>query len=116
MLCDHDDVLLPKALYMMADAIHCSNADVYYTDEDHLNARGKHVMPLYKPDWSRDLLYSQMYTCHAFCFRRSLYDQIGGFDAEMDGAQDYDLMLRFSEITENIRHIPFVLYSWRDSR
>lgn len=114
-LCDHDDVLLPKALYMMADAIHCSNADVYYTDEDHLNARGKHVMPLYKPDWSRDLLYSQMYTCHAFCFRRSLYDQIGGFDAEMDGAQDYDLMLRFSEITENIRHIPFVLYSWRES-
>ena len=112
-LCDHDDILMPKALYMIADAIHTTNAPVYYTDEDHLNARGKHTMPLYKPDWSRDLLYSQMYTCHAFCFSKEIYEKAGGFRTEMDGAQDYDLMLRFSELTEDIRHIPFVLYSWR---
>lgn len=113
-LCDHDDILLPKALYMFADAIHESDAKVFYSDEDHLNIRGKHIMPLHKPDWSRDLLYSQMYTCHAFCFAKDIYLEVGGFDSEMDGAQDYDLMLRFSEITENIRHIPFVLYSWRE--
>ncbi len=114
-LCDHDDILLPKALYMIAAAIHESDAQVFYSDEDHLNQYGKHIAPLYKPDWSRDLLYSQMYTCHAFCFKKELYQQAGGFDPEMDGAQDYDLMLRFSEITENIRHIPFVLYSWREA-
>lgn len=114
-LCDHDDILLPKALYMMAEAIHLSGAEIFYSDEDHLNQRGKHIMPLYKPDWSRDLLYSQMYTCHAFCFKKTVYRQVGGFDSNMDGAQDYDLMLRFSEMTENIRHIPFVLYSWRES-
>lgn len=112
-LCDHDDILLPKALYMIADAVHSSRAPVYYSDEDHLDQRGRHTMPLYKPDWSRDLLYSQMYTCHIFCFSREIYDRVGGFDSTMDGAQDYDLMLRFSEITEDIRHIPFVLYSWR---
>lgn len=112
-LCDHDDILLPRALYMIADAVHLSGAPVYYSDEDHLDQRGRHVMPLYKPDWSRDLLYSQMYTCHVFCFSREIYDRVGGFDSEMDGAQDYDLMLRFSEITEDICHIPFVLYSWR---
>lgn len=113
-LCDHDDILLPNALYMIADAIRQSDAEIFYSDEDHLNLRGKHVMPLYKPDWSRDLLYSQMYTCHAFCFKKTLYHKVGGFNPEMDGAQDYDLMLRFSEITENIKHIPFVLYSWRE--
>lgn len=112
-LCDHDDILLPKALYMIADAIHESGAEVYYSDEDHIDSKGKHVMPLYKPDWSRDLLYSQMYTCHLFCFTREIYRRVGGFDPEMDGAQDYDLMLRFSEVTDEIRHIPFVLYSWR---
>lgn len=114
-LCDHDDILLPKALYMMAAAIQETDAEVFYSDEDHLNKRGKHIFPLYKPDWSRDLLYSQMYTCHAFCFKKTIYDQVGGFRSEMDGAQDYDLMLRFSEMTDNIRHIPYVLYSWRES-
>ncbi len=113
-LCDHDDILLPKALYMFADAIYESGAKIFYSDEDHLNSTNNHVMPLYKPDWSRDLLYSQMYTCHAFCFEKEIYYEVGGFDSEMDGAQDYDLMLRFSEITEDIRHVPFVLYSWRE--
>ena len=51
-LCDHDDILLPKALYMMAAAIQESDAEVFYSDEDHLNKRGKHIFPLYKPDWS----------------------------------------------------------------
>lgn len=114
-LCDHDDLLLPKALYMIAEAIHVSGAEIFYSDEDHLDKHGRHILPLYKPDWSRDLLYSQMYTCHAFCFSKAIYQQVGGFDSRMDGAQDYDLMLRFSEKTENICHIPIVLYSWRES-
>src|SRR6266487_4513896 len=35
-----------------------------------------------------------------------------GFRSEFDGAQDYDLLLRVSEKTERIRHIPRVLYHW----
>jgi len=31
----------------------------------------------------------------------------------MDGAQDWDLFYRCTEITNNILHIPKVLYSWR---
>ena len=35
------------------------------------------------------------------------------FRSEFDGAQDYDLLLRISEKTDRIRHIPRVLYHWR---
>jgi hypothetical protein len=32
--------------------------------------------------------------------RRSLYDEIGGVDPDFKAAQDYDLCLRLSEVTE----------------
>lgn len=42
-------------------------------------------------------------------------DKLGGFNSEFDGAQDYDIFLRMSEIVkpENIKHIPRILYHWR---
>ncbi len=114
-LLDHDDLLMPCALYMNALAISENDADVLYSDEDHLSRRGTHVYPLFKPDWSPDLLYSQMYTCHFSVIRRSLFEKIGGFRSEYDGSQDYDLMLRLSEETDRICHIPTILYTWRES-
>ncbi|MBQ7347840.1 MAG: glycosyltransferase family 2 protein [Clostridia bacterium] len=114
-LLDHDDLLAPIALFMNAKAIAENGADVLYSDEDHLSRRGRHVYPLFKPDWSPDLLYSQMYTCHFTVIRKSLFDKIGGFRSAFDGSQDYDLMLRLSEETDRICHIPAILYTWRES-
>jgi GT2 family glycosyltransferase len=114
-LLDHDDLYEPDALYWNAKAIYETDADVLYSDEDHLALNGERVNPFYKPDWSPDLLYSQMYICHLLVFRRSLFEQIGGYRSEFDGSQDYDLMLRFSEQTQKICHIPRILYAWRES-
>ncbi|MCR5609792.1 MAG: glycosyltransferase family 2 protein [Lachnospiraceae bacterium] len=115
-LFDHDDLMNCMALYENARAIQAVDADVLYSDEDHVTETGEHVSPLFKPDWSRDLLYSQMYVCHLFVFKRALFEKIGGFRKEFDGSQDYDLMLRFSEETERIVHIPKLLYSWRETQ
>src|SRR5262249_37368138 len=46
-------------------------------------------------------------------YRRSVVEEIGGFRAEFDGSQDYDLVLRFTERTQRIHHIPQILYSGR---
>ena len=54
-----------------------------------------------------------MYTCHLMVVRRALMNEIGGFRAGYEGAQDYDLLLRLMERTERIHHIPRVLYHWR---
>lgn len=111
---DHDDLLSPAALYMNAAAILETQADVLYSDEDHLSIGGQHCFPFRKPDWSPDLLYSQMYVCHFTTVKRSLFNELGGFCSEYDGSQDYDLMLRLSEKTKNIVHIPAILYTWRE--
>jgi GT2 family glycosyltransferase len=47
--------------------------------------------------------------------RRDVVREVGGFQTEFDGSQDYDLLLRVIERTNRIHHIPSVLYHWRRS-
>jgi GT2 family glycosyltransferase len=113
-LLDHDDQLAPEALFEVARLLQTDRgADLIYSDEDKLDEEGRHTWPFFKPDWSPDLLLSRMYTCHLGVYRKALVDRLGGFRSGFDGCQDYDLVLRFTELTDNIRHIPRVLYSWR---
>ena len=42
MLCDHDDVVAPDALFHIVKAITEQKADVIYTDEDKVSMDGKH--------------------------------------------------------------------------
>ena len=84
-----------------------------YTDEDKLEPTGQRVEPFFKPDWSPDLLLSMNYITHLSVFRRSLLEEIGGFRPGLDGSQDYDLLLRFSERARRIAHISQILYHWR---
>ena len=72
-------------------------------------------MPAFKPAWSPDLLLSNAYMCHIFVVRRSLVAELGGIRSEFDGAQDYDLMLRATELLspEEIVQVPEILYHWR---
>ncbi|HPF83719.1 MAG TPA: glycosyltransferase family 2 protein, partial [Bacilli bacterium] len=56
------------------------------------------------------------YICHFTVLRKKIVDEIGGFRSKYDGAQDYDLFLRFVEKTNNIHHISKILYHWRCSK
>lgn len=111
---DNDDLLHRNAILHIAAEALASEPDMIYTDEDKTDQDGIRKSPFYKPDWSPDLLRSQMYIGHIFAFRKSFFQETGGFRKEFDGAQDYDLALRMSERTSRISHIPRVLYSWRE--
>lgn len=115
MLSDHDDFLEPDALYEIVSSISKNPAvDIVYTDEDLTDETGKNFRdPRFKPDYNRELLCSINYICHIFLVRRTILDQVGGFREEFDGAQDWDLILRCCEKTDQICHIPKVLYHWR---
>ncbi|UXY12633.1 glycosyltransferase [Kosakonia sp. ML.JS2a] len=114
-LLDHDDLLHTNALHYLAKAINDNQyPDIIYTDEDHVTTTGERKAPFLKPDWSPALLYSQNYIGHITCISRNLINQIGGFTVGLEGAQDYDLVLRASAIAENIIHIPRILYHWRE--
>ncbi len=111
---DHDDELSINALFEVAKLLQGHpNADMIYSDEDHINTRGKRIEPYFKPDWSPDLFLSSMYTCHFGVYRKKLIDEIGGFKKVFEGSQDYDLVLRLTEKTDKIYHIPEILYHWR---
>lgn len=111
---DHDDELAPFALYEVVRSLNSDpGADFIYSDEDKIDPGGERNMPFFKPSWSPDLLLSVNYLCHFSVVRRSLLEKTGGFRSEYDGAQDYDLFLRVSRLTNRIVHVPKILYHWR---
>lgn len=113
-LLDHDDLLAPHALLEAAIFINkCPEADFIYSDEDKVDEDGYFRDPYFKPEWSPDTFLSKMYTCHLGIYRTSLIRSIGGFRLSFEGSQDYDLVLRVTEVTNKIFHIPDVLYHWR---
>jgi len=113
-LLDHDDEYTPDALYWMVKhlALH-READVVYSDEDKLDIAGARCDPYFKPDWSPEHFLACMYTPHVLMARRSVVEAVGGFRAGYEGAQDYDLLLRMTERTSRIEHVPRILYHWR---
>ena len=79
-LLDHDDMLTQHALYFMVSAINADpNAQILYSDEDKIDARGKRFEPHFKSDWNPDLFFSQNYVSHLGVYRRALLQKIGGF-------------------------------------
>ena len=111
---DNDDLLTEDALYLVAETLNKNKEiDMIYTDEDKMDLDGKLCEPFFKPDFSPDTLLSFNYITHLAVYRKSLVDKIGYLRSEYNGAQDFDFVLRFTEITKNIYHIPKIAYHWR---
>lgn len=108
---DHDDLLHPSALETMREKME-EGYDVAYSDEDKLDDAGKLVEPFFKPDWSPEYFRGVMYVGHLLCVRRDLARQTR-FDSAFDGVQDFEFILRLSEASPRIGHIPRILYHWR---
>lgn len=110
---DHDDVLHPNALSACVEALSVSDSTIVYTDHDALAEDGRRCLPYFKPDWNPDLFLAQMYLGHLVMVERELVQDVGGLRSEMDGAQDYDLVLRCIAQGARVAHVPRVLYHWR---
>lgn len=114
-LLDHDDLLPLFSLYEIVKCINENpDAEFIYTDEDKFEKLGgKRYDPYFKSDFAPDTLRANNFICHFSVFKKELMDKLGGFRSEYDGAQDYDILLRMSEETNKIVHIPKILYHWR---
>lgn len=116
-LLDHDDLLAPEALYEVALLINREpQTELIYSDEDQVEETKqglRHTNPHFKPDFSPDLLRSNNYITHLLCVKRELAQQAGGLRREFDGAQDYDFILRCTELAAKVGHVPKILYHWR---
>lgn len=117
-LMDHDDLLHETSLYRVAREI-CAHSDaaVVYSDEDKIDGNGHRSDPYFKPDFDPELFMAQNIVSHLACYRRDLVARIGGFREGFEGGQDHDLALRAvaAVAPAAIRHIPAVLYHWRQA-
>jgi GT2 family glycosyltransferase/2-polyprenyl-3-methyl-5-hydroxy-6-metoxy-1,4-benzoquinol methylase len=111
---DHDDELKPIALFEVARVLNQRrDVDYLYSDEDKKEIDGRLTEAFFKPGWSPDFLMSVNYVTHFSVYRKEVVDRVGGFRPGFEGSQDYDLVLRVTETTDRIAHVPLPLYTWR---
>lgn len=104
------DELAPEALLGVVRRLNAEPAaDIVYSDQDVIDSTGRRVEPFFKPEWDPELLLSTNYLGPFAAIRRSLVDDVGGLRLEFGAGQVYDLMLRASERTARIAHVPEVL-------
>ena len=113
-LLDHDDELDSSCLYEVVKLLNENpELDFIYTDEDKIAYDGRYVEPFFKPDFSPDLLMAMNYINHFSVFRKCIITKVGGWRKNYEGSQDYDLVLRVTEVTNKVAHIRKILYHWR---
>jgi glycosyltransferase involved in cell wall biosynthesis len=113
---DSDDLLEKTALAQTVAALDANpNAGVVYTDHYEITEDGKRarISQRTKVPYSKDRLLVEFMTFHFRLIRRSTFEAAGGFDPTQPcAAEDYDLCLRLSEVT-NFIHLPKPLYFYR---
>ncbi|MGI0488943.1 CHAT domain-containing protein [Pantanalinema rosaneae CENA516] len=112
---DHDDLLHPLALAQTVQMLETHpTTGMVYTDYLNIDEQGQVLGygEACQIPYSPDRLLVDFMTFHFRLIRRSVFEQAGGLDARTEFAEDYDLCLRLSEITE-IRQLKQPLYYYR---
>ncbi len=113
---DHDDVFVPGAIAVIADAISRSpNAIFFYTDEIIVDDVLKPTGIFCKPAFDSVMLSGANYINHFSVFRADRLAALGDLREDREGSQDYDLLLRYLAGAQpgTVVHIPFPAYLWR---
>lgn len=112
---DCDDEISSNALLELAKGVaNHPEVEFMYSDFDKIDEQGKRFDPSFWPDWSPHTLTAQMYTTHITCYKRSVVEELGGLIKGTEGAQDWDLVMRYvTRGNWKVLHIPKILYHWR---
>lgn len=113
---DHDDYIEPDLFYEYVVALNQDlQIDLLYCDEDMVTSDKEHVHPLFKPDYSPELMLSKNHIIHLMTIRKTILDAMPRPTAHFDGAQDFNMVLYASEHARKVHHVSKVLYHWRMS-
>lgn len=110
------DLLAPAALFWLARETSATpSLDILYSDEDLIDDEGTRSAPHFKPEPNKELLLSHNMIGHLTAYSTRLLHSIDVFSDLEAEAFEYDLALRAVEHTptDQIRHIPRVLYHGR---
>lgn len=105
------DVLQPHSLFEMVKKINMEkDAEIIYSDEDRF-IKGERENPFFKPDWSPETLLSMNYIGQFFLLKKDLLKLVGGLRYDFKSGAMYDLLLRATERSKRVIHIPLILYT-----
>jgi glycosyltransferase involved in cell wall biosynthesis len=110
------DQLTSCTLFLLAlETNQHPDVDFIYTDHDSIDENNQRSQPCFKPDWNSDLFFSHNYIANFALYRHTNVEMIGGYRPGFEGAEDYDLTLRYlrNMPANKIRHIPSALYHAR---
>jgi ADP-heptose:LPS heptosyltransferase/GT2 family glycosyltransferase len=85
------------------------DCDFFYSDEGCINPATGVVEKFFKPQWSPDLLLSTNYIGRFWCGSRELFERSEATVADLLNFGEFDIVLRCTEQSRGIRHIPSVL-------
>ncbi len=98
---DSDDIWLPQKLSRQVDFFHsnpdamiCQTEEIWLRNHVRVNPKKRHKKPsgmIFAPSLSLCLVSPS-----AVMIKRSLFDDVGGFDETLPACEDYDLWLRIS--------------------
>ncbi len=112
---DSDDLLAPAALKETAAVLDAQpEVGFVYTDYLDMEEGGRvrgYGARCHIP-YSKERLLLDFMTFHFRLIRRTVFEQVGGLDESVPWAEDYDLCLKLSEVTQ-VRHIKKPLYYYR---
>lgn len=98
------DELEPGVLAAISPML--ADHDVVYTDEQ-WTADGADGIAT-KPDWVPQNLESYPYLGRLTLIRTALAQSVGGFRTDHAGAEEWDLALRATEVTDRVAHAPLI--------
>ena len=98
-----DDVFYDKNSLKKISEKFDEQTDCVFANLDYVNQRGKVVRKWRSKPYQKDAFFKGWMPAHpTFYCRKSIYDELGGYDDSFDIAGDFELMLRFFE-KNNIR-------------
>lgn len=107
-----DDVYAEGAFEKVAEVYNeYTNADVISGDKMHINEKGDELFPQrYAPYRIDTFANDKMAMCNQACFwKKSVFDQIGFLDVDIQFAMDYEYFIRMGVFGLKFKHIPEVL-------
>ena len=109
------DCLLPHALETMMSAAfqEAELPDAIYSDHDECLHRGApRYTPIYKPDWSPELLLSYNYVRPFFIIKRDTLLPLLLDNSFHSDAYSHDILLHLADGSPHVTHIPEILYHY----
>lgn len=113
---DYRDELHPEALAEIANAVQEKpSLDVVYANEDEMDFYGHCTRPVHKPAFDAEAFLHWNFIGNMWAVRREALVRAGGYSANAQAIDDWDVLLRVLDLCEHprVHHIAKALYHFR---